>query len=545
MSTILIATLGKSPIVVTALVKALVTQKAIPLPIEEVHVIHPENPWVKKGYRLIEEYLLETYEIPANSCSLPFEDPNTPEDCLTFLQKLGDILENYEYRSQDVYLSLAGGRKNMSALMAVMGQFYACVKGLYHLLDRQEESRTNFYPIKTLVDMPKEQWREKMGPPAEDLNLISIPYYRFADPVALRKYFSAKERNEDFAVQFNIEEIADEFYSNIFQKKQKEPLLDLYLSQTAHNKYLELYKMDTNTTNNFRDCFNEMRYPGVLTGQGRLHGTFPSKEGPSFHFYKKRRTVERPFYYRETSRVIVAELTSHQDKSYEELSARLDQGFKPSIQDYRPDKSLFQLESKDNILLTTLGKSPLVVTQTYLLLRKEGVNIQKVAVVYPEKGGGVFENILGWLKSFFDKEKVEMIRYPVPGFADTDSREACEKFLEVMVQAIDNLRDNHPDWRIHLSLSGGRKGMSALALFSAQRSGIPLVYHTLVKDEALEERLEGEGSYEYLSGLSPGERRKHLRLEPYDREQMILFEIPVIPLQFYKETNTDSSNRRI
>ena len=77
--------------------------------------------------------------------------------------------------------------------------------------------------------------------------------------------------------------------------------------------------------------------------------------------------------------------------------------------------------------------------------------------------------------------------------------------------------------------------MTALSLFAAQRSGITQVYHTLINDPAMEERIESECSLTELNKLGSNEKKaKRMFLDEYSRQinQFTLFKIPVIPFKF-------------
>ncbi|HAG08195.1 MAG TPA: hypothetical protein DCK87_01320 [Desulfotomaculum sp.] len=189
---ILIASLGKSPIVITAMVKALKEIKQINL--DEVIVLYPEKAEnIKDAFNIIEEQLKKVYSLPVTACSFPFSDVSTSGDCYHFLQGIYTILENNT--TNTIYLSLAGGRKSMSVLMGVLVPFYRNVKGIYHILDKFEDDPKikNFYLIETLIEYyidNEDLLRQKMFPPLESLNLIELPfeYYANADELIYRIY---------------------------------------------------------------------------------------------------------------------------------------------------------------------------------------------------------------------------------------------------------------------------------------------------------------------------------------------------------------------
>src|SRR2546422_765851 len=108
MANILIASLGESPIVVTAMYKLLIEQEGYEL--DKVVVLRPEGDDVKLGYDLVEDALkdkcaLELYR-------LPFKDADDESTSYTFLQMLVGLLAEHQKNDDYVYLSLAGGRKS-------------------------------------------------------------------------------------------------------------------------------------------------------------------------------------------------------------------------------------------------------------------------------------------------------------------------------------------------------------------------------------------------------------------------------------------------
>ena len=118
---VLIATLGESPIVVSSMVKALQAKKD--LTIDHLHIIHPKGEkLIDLGYDMLKEYF--NGKCTVTQSVLPFLDVNSYETSIAFLRVLSDSIQTYEYTGDSVYLSIAGGRKNMSALMAVTCQFF-------------------------------------------------------------------------------------------------------------------------------------------------------------------------------------------------------------------------------------------------------------------------------------------------------------------------------------------------------------------------------------------------------------------------------------
>ncbi len=530
---ILIAALGEHPAVVTGMVKAL--REVEGLEIDTLHVLHTEDSGKDISalcYPLVEIFL-------EDQCSvfpypLPFADPNTREKSVTFLQSLTGLLSQYSdpgrYR---VYLSLAGGRKNMSALMALVTQFFPAVRGLYHLLDRREGPRAGFPSCEEIDHMPTEQQWQTFDPPLEYLNLVSIPYPgAFANHSELWHFLKTFDV-QDEQPSISLPPEAEVFFRAVFDPGKRERPLEVWLSQTAYDQYHAWAAQGSHYAGEFLTCFKQMREPRRL--RDRIHGTFGE-----YHFYKRPRTRERPFFYTEPNPIHM-----YPNRSVDQVvvcGLAVEQGngqYKPAAEelllliDRQPYKQLSELEERDLVLLVPLGKSPMIATQTYTLLHEseeEGrPNIPTVAVLYPQCSA-IIRNGVRMLRKQFERRDVEFIEYPIDELRDVDSETACKTYLRDLLSTIDDLRSKYPDRELALSLSGGRKGMSALTLFAAQRAGIERLYHTLIKAPDLEERVEEETTLAALDKLATDDdRARRLFLQAYDSDQFELFPIPIIP----------------
>jgi len=65
-------------------------------------------------------------------------------------------LQISQFSNDIVHLSIAGGRKSMAVLMALLGPFYENIRGVYHILDTQEDTdHANFHPLDALLEAQK------------------------------------------------------------------------------------------------------------------------------------------------------------------------------------------------------------------------------------------------------------------------------------------------------------------------------------------------------------------------------------------------------
>lgn len=519
MADVLIATLGESPIVVTAMVKALRELKNIS--IQTLHVLYPgieTECLIGLGCDMIEEHLRDVCQV--QQWGLDFADCYSYETSIKFLRTLKGVLDLCEQAGDTVYLSLAGGRKNMSALLAVISQFYPCIRGLYHLLDVYEydERRRNFYTLEQLVDMNPDQRAAKLSPLVGNLKLVEIPYACFANAKKLQRYFAAVKRDEDFVLETSG--AADAFFSSIFQP-QAEPPLQVYLSRTAFEEY---QKLGVQIRQSLDHCFRRMTNAQLL--ESHVHKKFEGGFQTDCFCFKMGSTKERLFYYRQDGKVIVCCLTLH-GSTYEQLINKGELWKK----DHPPFKPLSHLHEGEAVLLVPLGETPMIATQTYvLLLERENLRVSPIVVLYPQ-GHAPARNSADLLEDLCNRRNIPFEKKPIHSLKDIDSRSACETFRDELLKAINDLRARYPHKQIALSLSGGRKGMSVLTLFAAQYAGIDQVYHTLITDPGLEDQIERECSLKGLATLTPAKQAERLFLETYDHGQFALFPLPVIPIK--------------
>ena len=511
---IVIATLGESPIVVTSIVKALQTKKN--MTIDQLHVIHPSSEkLIDLGYDMVAEYLKG--ECTVTQCKLPFLDTNSRETSMRFLQILSDLIQEHEDVGDNVYLSLAGGRKNMSALMASTCQFFDCVRGLYHVLDKHENSphKRNFHSIEALVDFDESKRFEKLSPPANDLILVEIPYKQLSNGVALRQYFSEEQSNTNVPLAIEVDSEFEAFGREIFQKK-KTDLLDVYLSEEA-NKF---YTKERGRQKNLENCFRSMRNSQLL----QIHNHSLARPDTDCLCFKMGDTDERLFYYKNDSSVIIATIVTHG-----EIYNQIANGNRPLYSQTHPAHIHSNELKQNNILIAPLGKSPMVVTQTFTLLSRKGIDIGNIIVIYPNNSE--IRNGVRLLQKAFRGKKRNCTITPIKiDIKDVASDDDCSTYSTELVSLIKDVQKKNPDKSIYLSLSGGRKGMAALTLFAAQQANIDAVYHTLITDADLEKQIEEETTVPALQQLAPSSQAKRLFLESYGESKFDLFRVPVIPL---------------
>lgn len=193
----------------------------------------------------------------------------------------------------------------------------------------------------------------------------------------------------------------------------------------------------------------------------------------------------------------------------------------------------------ESVLIVPLGKLPMVATQLYTLLKEqEKRTIREVVLLYPQRSFEI-DNAARIIKEALQIEDgVLCTLVGVSGLDDIARADDCRKYqerLEVEIERVQEEYREYPKFHIDLALSGGRKGMTAMTIFAAQRKGIPYVYHTLVTDEALSEEIDEQTTVKALrkTGVSQRERNDRLFLRAYQSEgpnpyaRFVLFRVPV------------------
>lgn len=171
---VLVSTLGLSPSVVTETVDAMIEIGKKP---NTVYLLSTSSGEIDKCIELlIEEFSrYDQYrEIELNyGYRISKEDIFDEKDNLEFLVLSSYLLETEARRGSEIYLSISGGRKTMSAALFLLGQIYG-VRAILHVLVPEEiERRGN---IRTLLSLPEEERAEILHP--KEKRLIFFPVIR-------------------------------------------------------------------------------------------------------------------------------------------------------------------------------------------------------------------------------------------------------------------------------------------------------------------------------------------------------------------------------
>ena len=535
-NTFLIATLGDSPIVVTATALKL---QAADIGLAGVRVVFPEREkQIAVQYGFVQETLQDRHNIPVDAIHLPFEDANSHEHGMTFLQKISAQLEKHQAAGDHVILSLAGGRKNTSALLAVMAQFYPCVTRLLHL--HAQPGPQHPYDFETLLGASPAERQRWLSPPLEDFELVDIRVPPLAKAAQLRAWLKAPD-SASVEIEDWLSPEAEAFYSAVLTGLSAAPL-KLSLSATAFTQVSDWITSGSNRVPVLESYLALLRDAQRL--KAHRHGSFsrPTLPGKTFHFCKHGRTAERPFFYTQPNPLdaypgkpvnetvlvgISLENDSHTpayDKSGDDW---LDTG------DLDPARPYEDLPRRKVMLIAPLGEYPMVVTQIIAGLEAAG-NFPKgseVALVYPRLHGNISAGaeILERVLSRRSTGPIVVRHYPID-IADTSTQTECDTYWQELTKTIGHIQTDHADKQIVLSIAGGRKAMSALGLVAAQQMGITRVYHTLPHDAVWQHKMEAKCSIDKLIP-QPRLQQENLLFPPDLAQHATLFSIPVVSVR--------------
>jgi CRISPR-associated protein Csx14 len=173
---VLISTLGESPAVVTEALDILSGRR---ITIHEVILLTTTDHDAKDSLDLLREHIFaysDYYNIKnVNPIQIgAYDDINSEGAVIEFMETACDQLRDMRKRGWDVYVSIAGGRKTMSALMTLAVQIYGA-KELFHIIVDDPELERKSRIDKLLHYNEKEQ-KDILHPDISKITCISMPF---------------------------------------------------------------------------------------------------------------------------------------------------------------------------------------------------------------------------------------------------------------------------------------------------------------------------------------------------------------------------------
>jgi TIR domain/CRISPR-associated protein NE0113 (Cas_NE0113) len=549
-SNVLIASLGDSPVVVSSMYDLLTQQEG--LIIDRMIVLYPEGE--KNAYKYVKEVFSDVPDLQPEE--LPFEDANTWRNACIFLKELYTRLNACQEKGDTVYLSLAGGRKSMAALAAWVAPIFPCIAGLYHVIDKQEE---NFFATADLDTFDTARRFRALHPNLSHLILVKLPFEKVeteqpdfqALHVALRSAthdsLSAREFETDMAL-ITLQKIY-----------QGGPFLNIEVTKQATEQFIVLCEEKPKYARALYEHIMQMSDLTFLLNQESTFNIddYKQKHGKKssviLHSFTNLKIPVRPVFYTLPNDVYTHEdhvekviICSLETKSADDTRS-LAEIAQTSIIPVQPEANFFDLPPVsspvdsvltpvDSVLIVPLGKSPMVATQLYTLLREQQQHtIHEVVLIYPQLSVEIHNSVDIIRKALREEYNFTSItRVGIPDLGDITSENDCWIYQKYLENEIERVKNKYPvDYQIDLALSGGRKGMTAMTIFAALKNRLPYVYHTLITDDTKSVEIEEDTTIKALTGLDKKTRNARLFLHEYQTDgynpyaNFTLFRVPV------------------
>jgi CRISPR-associated Csx14 family protein len=547
---ILIASLGESPVVVSSMYYKLLKEQS-PIKIDRTIILYPEDDEeVLAAYNLIRDHLSDKCEVVSEG--LPFKDVDSWLNASRFLQRLYKQLRAAQGEGARVYLSLAGGRKSMAALMAWVAPLFPCVQHLYHIID---ENKKHFLSAKYISALPAPKQGLAMRSAIDQLLLVDIPFDRgqIINPQIQNHLLSAAKNKWN---EMQAEAIEDAMLVQAITKEEK--LLDVWVTKLVADQFSALCKNDVQLAIELQCSFERMCLPSQLHDASSSADKLPPKS-PQLQYFQNNTPSLRIFFYKKSNK----DNASDSDNQSEQIIVcAFDvavNGKHKKLREIKTASSDFSLDPYctigslppvpyapqdtsliNSILIVPLGNRPMIATQLFEMLSYQGKrHIHEVYLVYPKESLEIdtsAEFVESALKTLSQKLRRNIIcsKEPVKDLSDITSKEHCEIYQKALETVIDKAHDKYPGYKIDLALSGGRKGMTAMTIFAAQRKGIRHVYHTLITNDDLNDKIDKETGIDALDNIADDEKRANLLfLRAYNKgglyKGFALFPVPVFP----------------
>lgn len=173
MKRILISTLGERPSVVTEALDFLEKEGK---KIDEVTILTTIDSSAEESLNFLYEHIPEHYGISKVFAEQTgaYEDIDSQESLMGFMENACKTLRRYQDQNADIYVSIAGGRKTMSALMTLAVQIYGA-KELFHIVvtDPDLEKNSN---ITHLRHLSSEEKNKILHPENDKIKVVRMPF---------------------------------------------------------------------------------------------------------------------------------------------------------------------------------------------------------------------------------------------------------------------------------------------------------------------------------------------------------------------------------
>lgn len=176
---VLVATLGTAPSVITEAIDHLLLRD---INLTEVFIITTSDTETTLSLTILRHHISNYYK---NNIKIEYRQVQSNHDILEknsiweFMDIIYTALENYNHNNYEVYVSIAGGRKTMSALMLLAVQIFGA-KEIFHITtsDKTVISKGQLSYIEKIID-DIEKFNEALHPNPEKYKIVQLPFVGF------------------------------------------------------------------------------------------------------------------------------------------------------------------------------------------------------------------------------------------------------------------------------------------------------------------------------------------------------------------------------
>lgn len=175
MKKVLLATLGEAPAVITEAIDRL---RKDGVSVDYVVVLTTEDTHAQNALKWLGEHLPAYYngQVVLYDARVleTFYDVDSDTAALEFMNDACTVLRDYRKKGWEVYVCIAGGRKAMSALLALAVQFYGAQR-LFHVLVSDPVLEEEGHILK-LKNKSREEQNQALHPPVDQIKLVNLPF---------------------------------------------------------------------------------------------------------------------------------------------------------------------------------------------------------------------------------------------------------------------------------------------------------------------------------------------------------------------------------
>jgi len=175
---VLLSTLGESPAVVTEAIDKLLAEG---VEIKYVDLLTTKDSEAQAAMEFLYAHIPRYYGEKIQFINLvgpkrinAFQDIDNDDAIVEFLEGACLALQNCLKNRWKAYVSIAGGRKTMSALLTLAVQFYGATSLFHIVVDDQKIEEMG--KISKLRNLPEEEQNRYLHPPPEKIKLIPLPF---------------------------------------------------------------------------------------------------------------------------------------------------------------------------------------------------------------------------------------------------------------------------------------------------------------------------------------------------------------------------------